>query len=567
MPENVKSALIVALSGLGVLITVLIAWLVNWGPVETPLPSPSPSAIVSVMPVEEPTAAPAPTALPSPVVIVSETPAPPSSLPDPTPTLAPPAPTALPVTAYVLDSFERPEYALVSQFKSAVTRTILGGAVTGFAVVPVNACTLIIDPAPAAVYKMVPTTTTVGSSSAVKPGKYFDALVPLNTTNCEGTEYLWVDFKAGSYSVGGSVVTILEKGQLPAAPTKPMLMLMTNSFLTLGHYGKYQNGSEALGVAYLKEMTAHRLHPYGSYISTPPVVGGKLDLNSGGAYSYQKNVVDFSPSFTWLPNFTTTASLAAASATGLISPWFYTQDEPSESAMTALRTTLANQKLNAPNVSRMVTTSFRADLADVDIFTPVAEHFDLPVPLYVGDPTYPGESAYASKKLWLYVSCMSHGCSTDLNASPTAAKFSGLDSGAPDLTMDRSGAEPFGFMLLAQKYPSVKALLYYNVVEQYKQYSKGVDMWKGGVFNFGGNLDGTLFWPGRPGVEGLTAHVPVVSVRMKLLREAQNLADTLSLLDPAWVKTKVDALMTSPRKWTRSAVAFDELQREAMGRL
>jgi hypothetical protein len=135
--------------------------------------------------------------------------------------------------------------------------------------------------------------------------------------------------------------------------------------------------------------------------------------------------------------------------------------------------------------------------------------------------------------------------------------------------MDRSGAEPFGYMLLAQKYPSVQALLYYNTVEQYKMNATayGLDMWAGETFNFGGNLDGTLFWPGRVGIQGLTSEQPIVSVRMKLLREAQNLADTLSMLDPDWVQTRADAIMTNPRTWTRDVSVFDTLQQDAIALL
>ena len=53
--------------------------------------------------------------------------------------------------------------------------------------------------------------------------------------------------------------------------------------------------------------------------------------------------------------------------------------------------------------------------------------------------------------------------------------------------LDRSAAEPFGYMLLAQKYPTVMALLYFNTVEQYKLFPKGLDMWHGETFNFGGS--------------------------------------------------------------------------------
>jgi hypothetical protein len=414
---------------------------------------------------------------------------------------------------------------------------------------------------------MYATTTTTPSSSAVKAGVFYDALPPLNTTNCATAKYLWVDVAPATtttYSMGGATVAVTVKGKLPANPTKPMMMLMGNSYLTSGHYGKYVAGSESLGIPYLKEMAAHRLHPYASRIVDPPVKNGLLDLSyPNTSQSFQSNALDYNPTRVWLPNYTSTASLAAAEASTLAlgwNSWFYTMDEPADSQVTELKNSFALQKQYAPHVKRMVTYYYRSDF-DADIFAPVAEQFDLSTPLWTGGPTYPGESSYSGKELWIYVSCMSHGCGGD---GATVTPVSGSDSGAPDLTMDRSGVEPFGYMLLAQKYPSVKSLLYYNTVEQYKLYPQGVDMWKNGVFNFGGNLDGTLFWPGRVGVEGITSEMPVVSVRMKLLREAQNLADTLAQLDQTWVKTRVSAIMTDPRKWTRKISDIESLQKDAM---
>ena len=61
--------------------------------------------------------------------------------------------------------------------------------------------------------------------------------------------------------------------------------------------------------------------------------------------------------------------------------------------------------------------------------------------------------------------------------------------------------------------------LYYHAVEGYRLSPNGVylleDPW-----NFGGNGDGLLLYPGRPGEFGLTEHQPLPSLRLKLIRYA-----------------------------------------------
>jgi hypothetical protein len=67
--------------------------------------------------------------------------------------------------------------------------------------------------------------------------------------------------------------------------------------------------------------------------------------------------------------------------------------------------------------------------------------------------------------------------------------------------------------------------LYFSTNEAFRQ----KDAWKD-VYLFGGNGDGTLFYPGRPDVIGGTTHIPVESIRLKLVREGLEDYEYLALL-------------------------------------
>jgi hypothetical protein len=136
----------------------------------------------------------------------------------------------------------------------------------------------------------------------------------------------------------------------------------------------------------------------------------------------------------------------------------------------------------------------------------------------------------------------------------TALEDQATIQGRPTLCSIVRRSKAFGYVTMALKYLSVKALLYYNTVEQWRLYEFKIDMWTD-TFNFGGNMDGTLFWAGRPGIEGLSTYEPLVSVRMKLLRQASYFYDLVAQVrtkDPDWVKAQVDALMPRTTTWIRT---------------
>jgi len=106
--------------------------------------------------------------------------------------------------------------------------------------------------------------------------------------------------------------------------------------------------------------------------------------------------------------------------------------------------------------------------------------------------------------------------------------------------------------------------LYYSTTEAYAK----KDPWKD-VYLFGGNGDGTLFYPGRPDVIGGTSHIPVESIRLKLIREGLEDYEYLTILSKlAGDKAVADAL----NRFIRHIYDYDQdphklyAVRESMGR-
>jgi hypothetical protein len=88
---------------------------------------------------------------------------------------------------------------------------------------------------------------------------------------------------------------------------------------------------------------------------------------------------------------------------------------------------------------------------------------------------------------------------------------------------------------LAWKY-RISGELYFSVNEAFGDADVGKD-----VYRFGGNGDGTLFYPGRAGEIGGIHDVPIESMRLKLIREGLEDYEYFVLLDRLGPKGVVDA--------------------------
>ena len=207
--------------------------------------------------------------------------------------------------------------------------------------------------------------------------------------------------------------------------------------------------------------------------------------------------------------------------------WFdrlfhYVWDEPKPKdypAMIALGRTVRRAD---PTVKNLVTAPLDPAWSDfIDIWTPAIncferkpQHSDFCNPM-VERSAYDSEIAQG-KQLWWYQACGSHGCF-----------IIGGDyfRGWPDYMIDDTPVQNRIMEWLTWKY-GMKGELYFSTNEAYagKQ-----DPWQD-VRLFGGNGDGTLFYPGRPDIIGGTTHIPVESIRLKLIREGLEDYEYLVLL-------------------------------------
>jgi hypothetical protein len=244
--------------------------------------------------------------------------------------------------------------------------------------------------------------------------------------------------------------------------------------------------------------------------------------------------------------------------------WFdrlfdYTCDEPPSSRCTwaDLAARYATVKAGDPAFRTLTTTPIQdataaGALSQIDVMVPVVNY------LYGKSASDPGgwddqySGPQASKylgwlaadpqrrELWMYQSCMSHGC------DGTSAYFSGWASYNVDHTAVRNRAMAW----LAFEYGATGEL-YYESTESYHGSDPWSDLWF-----YGGNGDGTLFYPGTPAAIGGTTHIPLASIRLKMIRESYEDYEYLKALSDAGDPTLAQqiAVQLFPNPWTQPSV-------------
>jgi hypothetical protein len=127
--------------------------------------------------------------------------------------------------------------------------------------------------------------------------------------------------------------------------------------------------------------------------------------------------------------------------------------------------------------------------------------------------------AQAGDEMWWYPSCKTHDC-TGTGAS---TRFDGY----PTLAIDTTAVANRSWGVMSVSPYEVSGLLYQDTVLAYSRFfgmaQPKIDVWESTYYQ-GGNGEGTLFYPGRPGTctdcIGGTSHIPIESLRLKQIRNA-----------------------------------------------
>ncbi|RMG39729.1 MAG: DUF4091 domain-containing protein [Candidatus Dadabacteria bacterium] len=417
-------------------------------------------------------------------------------------------------------------------------------------------------------------------------GKMYDPLIKLHSNKfCRRKDkpaWYWgelripVDAAPGRYS---SAITLKKnnlkieltvwKMVIPDKPALPSYTEMSTWYNLLGHFGKWHDGEAELAAKYLRMLRKHRIDTLTTYIARPDIDRAtgkrKLDLRNSPSPRESYLSVNISGRPTWayfgippiepkraFEPFTARYYEAVAGSLPEINrpgrAVVYLWDEPAPEDYSKVRAYAALVKSKAPGVKVLVTVPYVKELEDVvDIFVPVVDEFE--------NERFPAPATYKAlqskgKEVWWYVSCMSHGC----NAL--------ADSGVPDFVIDRPAVYIRSVAWLAMKY-NIDGFLYYSVNHGYQYYPQR-DPWKN-LWDFSGNGDGTLFYPGRPGEHGFKRHTPVPSIRLKLWRETINDSDYIKWMNdlknpPAWWQAAYKKLVHSTRRWSKTYSNYQSLR-------
>jgi hypothetical protein len=205
-----------------------------------------------------------------------------------------------------------------------------------------------------------------------------------------------------------------------------------------------------------------------------------------------------------------------------------------------------------PKLRNLVTAPFTPKLAEaVQIWVPLVNCLELKpgFPDFC-DATPPlgsyARDAQPARSLWFYQSCASHGC--NIVGGPYFA-------GWPSYMIDAPGTANRVMQWVAWKY-GMEGELYYSMNEAYGQDN---DPWIN-IRLFGGNGDGTLFYPGRPDRIGGRTDIPIESIRLKLIRAGMEDYEYLTLLarleGPQAAGRYADRIVKKPYLWESRPEAF-----------
>jgi hypothetical protein len=338
-------------------------------------------------------------------------------------------------------------------------------------------------------------------------------------------------------------------------------------FNLLGHYGKWKAGEGDLTRDYVEKLDKLAIDTFESWVHPPPIIESTegfpiLDLENypNKEDSFLSIYGNFMNSrMINLPNpFSSDAHYAPEEYLAAIEntihrynleerAYVYLWDEPREEDYEAIIERAKLVRQYAPSLKTLVTIHYVPKLESyVDIFVPVINFMD-----QVGfpDPAVYRKLQEQGKQVWIYFSCMSHGCE------------GAQDAGTPDVMLERQATSIRSLGPLAYRYHA-DALLYWRLNHAFQGYPAR-DPWKDQWY-FTGNGDGTLLYPGRPGQHGLLKHQPILSLRIMGIEEVLHDIWYFREMDrleqkPDWWEAAILELGKSPTEWSKDYAKYNAL--------
>lgn len=254
----------------------------------------------------------------------------------------------------------------------------------------------------------------------------------------------------------------------------------------------------------------------------------------------------------------------------------YTYDEPhGREHFDALAKRAGLLREVAPQIPRLVTLSLDPSLVgSVTRWCPVVNELELRnlAPRdWWRNRAKPRRADYnprlaAGDSLWWYQACLSHGCGFT-GPSPQFDNW-------PSYMVDISAVANRVFGLLSAVTYDVSGVLYWDVAYALTHGSgergRVPDPWES-LYYFGGNGDGTLFYPGRPAQIGGTHHIPIESLRLKFIRDSFFDAEYAYLLrkrgEEEFLQREVSRLVQNAYRWNSDPQAWVDLRRTLARRI
>ena len=232
----------------------------------------------------------------------------------------------------------------------------------------------------------------------------------------------------------------------------------------------------------------------------------------------------------------------------------YVVDEPPVSDFPRVEERARELREDAPEIRRLLTTSYSAQLPSIDLWVPLLNCLDVTA---TACPRPVPRSKYQS--LWWYQCCMSHGC------GPVPPSQQEAFVGWPSYSIDApsTAARSMAWLAFAN---GISGELYFTVVNAYQETDPWVSQWA-----FAGNGDGTFYYPGTVARIGGRHDVPVESLRIlqvqRGLQDHAYLTLCAQLGDPQFAQAEARAIAPSLRGWARDPAAYEAARRRLAARI